>query len=73
VRSSDGRAQLLDADKVSRGIGEGAVANAHGCSAGLLDDQNIFRKLGVSSRAAATAYAFQHDLVEDGSMARTGH
>jgi DNA-binding CsgD family transcriptional regulator len=25
--------------------------------------QNIFRKLGVSSRAAATAFAFQHDLV----------
>jgi ATP/maltotriose-dependent transcriptional regulator MalT len=25
--------------------------------------QNIFRKLGVSSRTAATAYAFQHDLV----------
>jgi DNA-binding NarL/FixJ family response regulator len=25
--------------------------------------QNIFTKLGVSSRAAATAYAFQHDLV----------
>jgi DNA-binding NarL/FixJ family response regulator len=25
--------------------------------------QNIFAKLGVSSRAAATAYAFQHDLL----------
>ena len=25
--------------------------------------QNIFRKLGVSSRAAATAFAFQHDLM----------
>jgi ATP/maltotriose-dependent transcriptional regulator MalT len=25
--------------------------------------QNIFSKLGVSSRTAATAYAFQHDLV----------
>jgi DNA-binding NarL/FixJ family response regulator len=25
--------------------------------------QNIFSKLGVSSRAAATAYAFQHDLL----------
>jgi ATP/maltotriose-dependent transcriptional regulator MalT len=25
--------------------------------------QNIFAKLGVSSRAAATAYAFQHDLI----------
>ena len=24
---------------------------------------NIFTKLGVSSRAAATAYAYEHDLV----------
>jgi DNA-binding NarL/FixJ family response regulator len=24
---------------------------------------NIFRKLGVSSRAAATAYAYEHELV----------
>ena len=24
---------------------------------------NIFAKLGLSSRAAATAYAYQHDLV----------
>ncbi|HZJ50252.1 MAG TPA: helix-turn-helix transcriptional regulator [Actinomycetota bacterium] len=25
--------------------------------------QNIFAKIGVSSRAGATAYAFQHDLI----------
>jgi DNA-binding NarL/FixJ family response regulator len=25
---------------------------------------NIFTKLGVSSRAAATAYAFRHQLME---------
>ena len=25
--------------------------------------QNIFAKLGVSSRTAATAFAFEHDLV----------
>jgi DNA-binding NarL/FixJ family response regulator len=25
--------------------------------------QNIFLKLGLSSRAAATAYAYEHDLV----------
>jgi DNA-binding NarL/FixJ family response regulator len=25
--------------------------------------QNLFRKLGVSSRAAATAYALEHDLI----------
>jgi DNA-binding NarL/FixJ family response regulator len=28
---------------------------------------NIFTKLGLSSRAAATAYAYQHDLVERGT------
>jgi DNA-binding NarL/FixJ family response regulator len=27
---------------------------------------NIFTKLGVSSRAAATAYAYEHDLVGNG-------
>ncbi len=25
---------------------------------------NIFTKIGVSSRAAATAFAFEHDIVE---------
>jgi DNA-binding NarL/FixJ family response regulator len=25
---------------------------------------NIFTKLGLSSRAAATAYAYQHDLIQ---------
>jgi len=35
--------------------------------------QNIFRKLGVPSRAAATAFALQHDLVKSGSVARTDH
>jgi DNA-binding NarL/FixJ family response regulator len=25
--------------------------------------QNLFRKLGVSSRASATAYALKHDLI----------
>jgi len=25
--------------------------------------QNLFRRLGVSSRAAATAYALEHDLI----------
>ena len=31
--------------------------------------QNIFGKLGVSSRTAATAFAFEHDLV----LVRTNH
>ena len=32
---------------------------------------NIFAKLGVSSRAAATAYAYEHDLVD--GLAATTH
>ena len=35
--------------------------------------QNIFRKLGVPSRAAATAFAVQHELVPDGRVVRTDH
>lgn len=35
--------------------------------------QNSFRKLGVSSRAAATAFAVQHDLVDEGRVVRTDH
>jgi DNA-binding NarL/FixJ family response regulator len=35
--------------------------------------QNIFPKLGVSSRAAAIAFAFQHDLVDGKSVVRTDH
>jgi DNA-binding CsgD family transcriptional regulator/tetratricopeptide (TPR) repeat protein len=35
--------------------------------------QNIFRKLDVPSRAAATAFALHHDLVDGGSVARTDH
>ncbi len=35
--------------------------------------QNVFRKLGVSSRAAATAHAFRHGLVGDELVARTDH
>lgn len=31
---------------------------------------NIFAKLGVSSRAAATAYAYEHGLLEDGEVSR---
>jgi DNA-binding NarL/FixJ family response regulator len=27
---------------------------------------NIFTKVGVTSRAAATAFAFEHDLVANG-------
>jgi DNA-binding NarL/FixJ family response regulator len=35
--------------------------------------QNVFRKLGVSSRAAATAHALRHGLVPDELVARTDH
>ena len=30
---------------------------------GTYDPQNIFAKIGVSSRAAATTYAYKHGLV----------
>ncbi len=35
--------------------------------------QNIFTKLGLSSRAAATAYAYEHGLIGHCAMVRTDH
>ena len=35
--------------------------------------QNIFRKLGVSSRAATTAHALRHELMPDERVVRTDH
>ena len=41
-----------------------AIAGALGISERTVDRHvsNIFTKLGVSSRAAATAFAYEHDL-----------
>jgi DNA-binding CsgD family transcriptional regulator len=48
------------AGKTNREIAEALYLSDHTVRRHL---QNIFAKLGVSSRSAATAYAFQHDLV----------
>jgi ATP/maltotriose-dependent transcriptional regulator MalT len=51
---------LVAAGKSNRDIGVELFISEHTVRRHL---QNIFTKLGVSSRAAATAFAFQHDLV----------
>jgi DNA-binding CsgD family transcriptional regulator len=51
---------LVVAGKTNREIAAALVISDHTVRRHL---QNIFTKLGVSSRAAATAFAFQHDLV----------
>jgi len=51
---------LVAAGKTNRAIAEALVISDHTVRRHL---QNIFVKIGVSSRAAATAFAFQHDLV----------
>jgi ATP/maltotriose-dependent transcriptional regulator MalT len=51
---------LVTAGKTNREIAAALVISDHTVRRHL---QNIFAKLRVSSRAAATAFAFQHDLV----------
>jgi DNA-binding CsgD family transcriptional regulator len=52
--------RLVAAGKTNHAIGADLFVSDHTIRRHL---QNIFRKLGVSSRAAATAYASQHDLI----------
>ena len=52
--------RLVAAGKTNREIATTLVISDHTVRRHL---QNIFAKLGVSSRAAATAFAFQHDLI----------
>jgi DNA-binding NarL/FixJ family response regulator len=52
--------RLVAAGKTNREIAAELVISEHTVSRHL---QNMFMKLGVTSRAAATAYAFQHHLV----------
>jgi ATP/maltotriose-dependent transcriptional regulator MalT len=52
--------RLVASGGSNRVIAEALVVSEHTVRRHL---QNIFAKLGVSSRAAATAYAFQHNLV----------
>lgn len=69
---SGGRAELspreaevlahLAAGKSNREIAEALVISQHTVGRHV---ENIFTKLGVSSRAAATAYAYEHRLLND--------
>jgi DNA-binding CsgD family transcriptional regulator len=52
--------RLVAAGSTNREIAVSLVISEHTVARHL---QNIYAKLGVSSRAAATAYAFEHDLV----------
>jgi DNA-binding CsgD family transcriptional regulator len=52
--------RLVAAGRTNREIGAALVISEHTVGRHL---QNIFTKLGLSSRAAATAYAYEHDLV----------
>jgi DNA-binding NarL/FixJ family response regulator len=52
--------RLVAAGRTNREIAASLVISEHTVARHL---QNIFAKLGISSRAAATAFAFEHDLV----------
>jgi DNA-binding CsgD family transcriptional regulator len=52
--------RLVAAGKTNRDIAAELVVSEHTVARHV---QNIFGKLGVSSRTAATAFAFEHDLV----------
>ncbi len=52
--------RLVAAGKSNREIAAALVISEHTVARHV---QNIFAKLGLSSRAAATAFAFEHDLV----------
>ncbi len=52
--------RLIASGKTNREIAEALVVSRHTVARHV---QNIFAKLGVSSRTAATAFAFEHELV----------
>ena len=52
--------RLVAAGKTNRQIAAELVISEHTVARHV---QNIFAKLDVSSRAAATAFVFEHDLV----------
>ena len=53
--------RLVATGRTNREIAEILSISAHTVARHL---QNIFVKLDLSSRAAATAYAYEHDLIE---------
>ena len=52
--------RLVAAGRTNREIADDLVISAHTVARHV---QNIFAKTDLSSRAAATAYAYEHDLV----------
>lgn len=52
--------RLVAAGKSNRQIGDSLYISEHTVRRHL---QNIFNRIGVASRAAATAYAYEHDLI----------
>ena len=51
--------RLLAEGRSNRDIAEALVISEHTVRRHL---SNVYRKIGVSTRSAATAYAFEHDL-----------
>jgi DNA-binding NarL/FixJ family response regulator len=52
--------RLVATGKTNRQVADAMFLSEHTVSRHV---QNIFTKLGVSSRAAATAFAYEHQLV----------
>lgn len=61
---------LVAEGRTNRRIAEELVISEHTVRRHL---QNVFTRLGVSSRAAATAYAVEHGLIRAPDVARTDH
>jgi DNA-binding NarL/FixJ family response regulator len=59
---------------LARGLQTKQVARRLGISVKTADRhiQNAYRKIGVSSRAAATLFAMEHGLVSGGASVRLG-